>query len=134
MAKKNRIDYVDDDDAVLDKKAKRRREKEREREIQLLKQRQEEMQQQREAEPVDAESEAMNRIALLAQEGCWREAVVFGRRTLEKAQENGQEDAFLTLQVILPKFEMSLRRQMAAAFLDKAKEMLKKEYLLDVGE
>jgi len=133
MAKKNRIvDY--DDDAVLDKKAKRRREKEREREMQLQQQRQEEISQQREAEPVDAGSEAMSKIALLAQEGRWREAVVFGRRTLEQAQQDGNEDSFLTLQVILPKFEMSLRRQMAAAFLDKAKEMLKKEYLLDVGE
>jgi hypothetical protein len=38
------------------------------------------------------------------------------------------------LEMAYQKVERSLRRQMTAAFIVSAKEMLKKEYLLDVGQ
>ncbi len=131
MAKKNRIyDYDDEDDVVIDKKTKRRLERAKNRETQQRRQEEEVTE-----EPVeDTGSDIMSQIALLCQENRWREAVLMGRAALAEAEAEGKEEVSLPLSMALVKIEMSLRRQMASAFMSKAKEMLKKEYLLDVGE
>ena len=131
MAKKNRIyDFDDEDDVVIDKKTKRRLERAKNRESQQRRQEEEVAE-----EPVeDTGSDIMSEIALLCQENRWREAVLMGRNALAEAEADGKEEVSLPLSMALVKIEMSLRRQMASAFMSKAKEMLKKEYLLDVGE
>ncbi len=128
MAKKNRTyDFYDDDDIVMDKKTKRRMERAKSRENQ----------QRAEVEAVredDSGDDTMSRIALLCQENRWREAVLVAREALAAANKEGREDDALPLSMVMEKLEMSLRRQMAAAFLSKAEIMLKKECLPDVGE
>ena len=131
MAKKNRIyDFEDEDDVVIDKKTKRRLERAKNRENQQRRQEEEAV-----VEPEEETgSDIMSQIALLCQENRWREAVLMGRGALQEAESEGREEVSVPLSIALEKIEMSLRRQMAAAFMSKAKEMLKKEYLLNVGE
>ena len=140
MLKKNKsknVFFDDDDVVVIDKKTKRRMERAR-------------REQQRQAEAEAAESasasveesvveeepadDAMAQLARFGQESNWREAVLTCRRAIRECEADGREEMVLPLQMALEKLEMSLRRQMAAAFMIRAKEMLKKEYLLDVGE
>ena len=133
MAKKNRIyDFDDEDDiVVIDKKTKRRLERAKNRESQQHTQEEEAAPQPQE------ENDVMSKIALLCQENRWREAVLTARQALAEAESNeGDEnsDFILPLQMAVGKLEMSLKRQMAAAFLNKAEEMLNKEYLPNVGE
>ncbi len=78
--------------------------------------------------------DAMSRVALLCQEGQWREAVLLCRRTSAKAEKEGKDDLAFGLKMALRKIEYSLRRQMASALVAKSREFLSKEYLLDVGE
>lgn len=131
MAKKNRIyDFDDEDDVVIDKKTKRRMERAKNRETQQRRQEEEVVE-----KPVEESGpDVMSEIALLCQENRWREAVLLGHGALEEAKADGKEDMAFSLSMAMAKIEMSWRRQMAAAFMSKAKEMLKKEYLLDVGE
>lgn len=121
MARKNHILEDDDEDTVIDKKSKRRLAKSRE-----LQQR---TQNQSEPSPHD---DTMSQVALFCQEQRWREALALCLKAIAKAQEEGREDAVAGLSMASHKIECSLRRQMAAAFVVKAQEMLKKEYLLDV--
>ena len=131
MAKKNRIyDYDDEDDVVIDKKTKRRIERAKNRENQQHRQEDEVVEEPEE----DTGADIMSQIAVLCQNNRWREAVLLGRTSLAEAKAEGKEEVSLPLSMALVKIEMSLRRQMASAFMSKAKEMLKKEYLLDVGE
>ena len=132
MAKKNRIydDYDDEDDLVMDKKTKRRLERAKNRDSQQRRQEEEVV----EVPVEDSGSDIMSQIALLCQENRWREAVLMGRTALAEAEAEGKDEVSLPLSMALVKIEMSLRRQMVSAFMSKAKEMLKKEYLLDVGE
>ncbi len=133
MAKKNHFaDF--DDDAVLDKKTKRRMQRALDREEQQARQQEQVAEQERVEEPVDTVSAAMSKASLLCQESRWREALLVYRTAIAEAEEHGDEDSLLMLQMAVQKVEMSWRRQIAAAFLVKSKEMLKKEYLLDVGE
>jgi hypothetical protein len=70
---------------------------------------------------------------MLCQENRWREALLLCRRIMaDTAPEN--EDLRAGLGAASNKIEYSLRRQKAAALLIAAKQMLSKEYLLDVGE
>ena len=136
MAKKNRkYDFDDEDDiVVIDKKTKRRLERAKNRENQQQRALEEE------TAPAPAPEEGkdvMSQIASLCQENRWREAVLTARKTLaeaENGEENENSEFVLPLTMAVQKLEMSLKRQMAAAFLNKAEEMLKKEYLLNVGE
>lgn len=121
MARKNHILEDDGEDTVIDKKSKRRLAKSRE-----LQQR---TQNQSEPSPHD---DTMSQVALFCQEQHWREALALCLKAIAKAQEEGREDAVAGLSMASHKIECSLRRQMAAAFVVKAQEMLKKEYLLDV--
>ena len=131
MAKKNRFyDYDDDEELVLDKKTKRRLERAKSRNnVQQPPQEEEE-----EAVPSDPSSEALSRIAVLCQENRWREAVLFCRETLATAEADGNDDVAVTMSMALGKLEMSLRRQIAAAVLSKAQDLLTKEYGLNVGQ
>ena len=135
MAKKNRkYDFDDEDDiVVIDKKTKRRLERAKNRESQ-----QRAVEEEVAPSPVPEEgNDVMSQIAVMCQENRWREAVLTARQALAEA-ENSLEDEnsefVLPLTMAVSKLEMSLKRQMAAAFLNKAEEMLKKEYLLNVGE
>jgi hypothetical protein len=78
------------------------------------------------------DDDTMSRVVELCQELRWREAVLLCRTAQAKAAEEGREDLAFSLALALPKLEWSLRRQIAAAFIQEAKAMLKKEYLLDV--
>lgn len=128
MAKKNRIyDFDDDDDIVMDKKTKRRLERAKNRE----------MQQRVDEQPADEEdsgNDVMSQIAILCQDNRWREALLVARAALNAANEEGREDDAIPLSIAIEKLDMSLRRQMASAFISNAENMLKKECLLNVGE
>ncbi len=80
------------------------------------------------------DDDTMSRVVELCQELRWREAVLLCRTAQVKAAEDGREDLAFSLSLALPKLEWSLRRQIAASFIQEAKAMLKKEYLLDVGQ
>ncbi|NMA42319.1 MAG: hypothetical protein GX946_02950 [Oligosphaeraceae bacterium] len=124
MARVNHI-VEEIDDSLLDRKAKRR----------LVKTRAQQQQQQAnsassaESSPAD---DIMSRIALLCQEQRWREALLLCLQGIAKAESEGRGDAALGLRMASQKIECSLRRQMAAAFIVSAKNLLNKEYLLDV--
>jgi len=131
MSKRSFIpDYDDDDDfAVVDKKSKRKMAK-----AALKNQQQQQQQQQQSASESVVEDDTMSKVAMLCQESKWREAVILCRAELEKAKAEGTEELCAPLEMILPKCEYSLRRQHAVAFIEEAKKLLKKEYLLNVGE
>ena len=96
-----------------------------------------EAQEQPAAPPQESESQpegAMSRCALLCQEQRWREAALLCRRMSIKAQDEGKAEVAASLEGAQKKIEYSLRRQMAAAYLNAARDFLKKEYLLDVGK
>lgn len=82
-----------------------------------------------EASPDDA----MSQCVALCQKQQWRDAVLLCRRMGDKARREGKKDLADTLKNASHKIEFSLRRQMAAALLSDAAELLKREYLLDVG-
>jgi hypothetical protein len=116
MAKKS-VSQFDDtmDETAADKKAKRKAKASK--------------------APVNSgDDDAMSRVVELCQECRWREAVLLCRTAQAKAEDDGREDLAFSLGLALPKLEWSLRRQIAAAFVHEAKAMLKKEYLLDVGQ
>jgi len=87
------------------------------------------------ADETDAASVAdpLNQVVTLCQEQRWREALLLCRRGSRDADQpaGGLTAALGGAQA---KIEYSLRRQMAAAFIEATKTMLAKEYLLDVGE
>ena len=117
MAKKS-VQEIDDSatDALTSRKGKRKAANTKERRQQ------------------DGGDDTMSRVALLCQEMCWREAVLLCRKAVAQATADGKEDMAVSLSMALQKIERSLRRQMAASFLNAAKDMLQKEYLLDVGQ
>ncbi len=78
--------------------------------------------------------DTMSQVVVLCQEQRWREAALLCRRARERAKKDGRGPLAKALQGALGKIEYSLRRQMAAALVLKARHLLKKEYLLDVGE
>jgi hypothetical protein len=141
MLKKNKSKnlFLEDDDViVIDKKTKRRLERQRAREEQQRQAAEEEASAAAAAEASVQEDEpaddAMSQIARLCQENNWRQAVLTCRAAIQECSREGKEDMVMPLTFALAKLEMSLRRQMASAFIANAREMLKKEYLLDVGE
>jgi len=76
----------------------------------------------------------MSQCVSLCQEQRWREALLLLRRMCEKAQKEGNADLYVSLTGAQQKIEYSLRRQMAANLVAAARELLAKEYLLDVGQ
>ena len=86
-------------------------------------------------QPAEAEkqpADAMSQCVLLCREQRWREALLLCRRMSAKAQEEGNPDLYVSLGGAQAKIEYSLRRQMAASYLKSTRQMLVKEYLLDV--
>lgn len=83
-----------------------------------------------EEQPMDA----MSQCVAFCQEQRWREALLLCKRLCEKAAKEGGADACVPFAGAQTKIEYSLRRQMAASLVVGAREMLAKEYLLDVGE
>lgn len=73
----------------------------------------------------------MSQCVALCQEEKWREAALLYRKMLKEAGEN--DEAVASLKGAQLKIEYSLRRQMAAALIKAAGDLLSKEYLLDVG-
>lgn len=127
MAKKTIIqqDFEDDEYEVISKKSKRRMAKAASRAQQ---------QQQQQQSVIEEGDDTMSRVALLCQEERWREAVSLCHEALAKARAEGREDLEMTIEMALPKLEYSWRRQRAAVLISSSIAMLKKEYLLDVGE
>ena len=78
-------------------------------------------------------NDPMSQCVTLCQERRWREALILCRRVTQDtaADKEGMQSALSGAEA---KIEYSLRRQMAAALIHSAKEILAKEYLLDVGE
>jgi hypothetical protein len=76
----------------------------------------------------------MTQCVALCQEQRWREAAQVIRRMRERASRTGKTDLHASLTGAFQKIEFSLRRQMAAAVVHGARELLAKEYLLDVGK
>ena len=117
MSKKrfsSEIDYDEDEELLLDRKAKRTRERELER------QRREEESRQ----PSKPADDTMTRVVALCQENRWREAELLCLGAIDKAVEAGTPEAAMAPQLALQKIDRSLRRQMIAAFVKKADEML----------
>ncbi len=126
MAKKTIIqqDFEDDEYEVISKKSKRR----------MAKAASRAQQQQQQQSVIEEGDDTMSRVALLCQEERWREAVSLCHEALAKARAEGREDLEMTIELALPKLEYSWRRQRAAVLISSSIAMLKKEYLLDVGE
>ncbi len=80
------------------------------------------------------DTDVMSQCVNLCQAQRWREALLLCRRTCEKARNRQESDVYAGLMAAQAKIDRSLRRQMAAALIDKAAELLQKEYLLDVSE
>ncbi len=76
----------------------------------------------------------MSQCVLLCQQQRWRQALVLCRKICDGTDGDGKDDIRASLTAAQAKIEYSLRRQMAAALIKEAKNVLAKEYLLDVGE
>ena len=81
-----------------------------------------------------APTDSMSQCVALCQEQRWREAVLLCRRMYRKAKGDGNAELAGSLAAAMVKLEYSLRRQIAGALVDAAKDLLAKEFLLDVGE
>lgn len=84
--------------------------------------------------PQSAPDDTMSQCVALCQNQQWREAVLLCRKMGDKARREGKKDLAETLKNASHKIEFSLRRQMAAALMSDAAELLKREYLLDAGK
>ncbi len=93
-----------------------------------------EPQQQQQQQQQQAANDPMNQCVRLCQEQRWREALLLCRRVRSEADSTGKNDLYNSLSGAQNKIEYSLRRQMATALVEAAKDVLAKEYLLDVGE
>ena len=123
MAKKNILQSdFDDEDAILSRKAKRRLVREAEKAANSS------QSQQKSSKQEEVVEDKMSQVARLCQNEQWREAAHLCLQTLASEEE----DAGIAM--AFKKIDKSLRRQMAASFIVASQEMLKREYLLDVGK
>jgi hypothetical protein len=122
MAKKTILQSdFDEDDAILSRKAKRRLVREAEKAANSS------QGQPKASKPEEVVEDKMSQVARLCQNGQWREAAHLCLTTMASEEDAGIAMAF-------KKIDKSLRRQMAASFIVASQEMLKREYLLDVGK
>ncbi len=70
----------------------------------------------------------------LCQQSRWREALVVCRETSAIAKSEGNGELVSGLAAAAVKIEKNVRREMVGSVIDAARQMLAKEYLLDVGE
>ena len=87
-----------------------------------------------ETSAVTVPDDTMSQCVALCQDNQWREATLLSRRMVAKAKRGGNTDLATSLAGAQKKIEYSLRRQMAATMVRAARQLLRKEYLLDVGE
>lgn len=78
-------------------------------------------------------TDLLSQTVLLCQEQRWREAAQVCRRVVERARGDGNADLEQSMSAALTKIEYSLRRQMVAAAVEATRNLLAKEFLLDVG-
>ena len=76
----------------------------------------------------------MSECVALCQEERWREALRLCSENRQKADKQGNRDIAQSLAGAEAKIQYSLRRQMINALVCSAKDLLAKEYLLDVEE
>jgi hypothetical protein len=76
----------------------------------------------------------MSQCVALCQEQRWREAALLCRKMRDRTRQDGNLDLYNSLGGALVKIEYSLRRQMAAALVSAAQDLLAKEFLVDVRE
>lgn len=111
--------YDEDEELLLDRKAKRKRERELER--QRL------AEEAKAAEPAQPADDTMNRIVGLCQENRWREANKLCFDSIARYLCEDKADMAAAVQMAQQKIDRSLRRQMIAAFMVEAEKMLNKE-------
>ena len=76
----------------------------------------------------------LSQCVLLCQTQRWREAALLCRRVQHRAVNDGNDDLVQSLAGARTKIDYSLRRQMTAAAVHAVRQLLAKEFLLDVGE
>jgi len=87
------------------------------------------------AAPENEPMDVMSQCVVMCQEKRWREALMLCRQAAVADDDaEGEGEPYFPLAGVQTKIEFSLRRQMAASLIQAAKNMLAKEYLLDVGE
>jgi len=79
-------------------------------------------------------SDPMTACVELCQQNRWREALVICRETSNNAKADGNTELISGLAAAAVKIEKNVRREMVGSVINAAREMLAKEYLLDVGE
>jgi hypothetical protein len=123
MAKKrytfDEFSYDEDEELLLDRKAKRKRMREMERQRQA-----EEAVNEVPEAPAD---DTMNRVVALCQENRWREANVLCIEAIARYLSEDKADNAAAIQQAQQKIDRALRRQMIAAFVVEADKMLNKE-------
>lgn len=139
MAKKKLILDLENDDILLDKKAKRKLAKAQQQARKNADQvavantaDSQPIQEDTSASLQIEEEDAMTRIAELCQEEKWRKAAVICLQEIKKQQDAGTPENAIGVEMAFKKIDKSLRRRMVAAFINESKNLLKKEYLLDV--
>ena len=107
--------YDEDEELLLDRKAKRKRERELERRRQESRQ---------DSEP--AADDPMVRMVSACQENRWREASVIWQEAIDRLRSEGKNDAAESFAMAFQKIDRSLRRQMIAAFVHESERLLSK--------
>lgn len=79
-------------------------------------------------------TDLLSQCVMLCQTQRWREAALLCRRVQNRAASDGNEDLVQSLAGARTKIDFSLRRQMTAAAVIAVRQLLAKEFLLDVGE
>ena len=79
-------------------------------------------------------TDLLSQCVRLCQSQRWREAALLCQRVQNRATNDGNDDLALSLAGARVKIDFSLRRQMAAAAVHSVRQLLAKEFLLDVGE
>jgi len=81
-----------------------------------------------------AGTDLLSQCVMLCQAQRWREAALLCRRVQNRAASDGNDDLVQSLAGARTKIDFSLRRQMTAAAVNAVRQLLAKEFLLDVGE
>ena len=81
-----------------------------------------------------AGTDLLSQCVMLCQTQRWREAALLCRRVQNRAASDGNDDLVQSLAGARTKIDFSLRRQMTAAAVHAVRQLLAKEFLLDVGE
>ena len=105
--------YDEDEELLLDRKAKRKRERELERQ-----------RQEAEQAPQHPADETMVRVVAACQANQWREAAVICLTAMERFRQEGQPEMAESISAAFEKLDRSLRRQMIAAFVRESETLL----------